>query len=594
MLFRSEDDAMNNVIKNNRMANGGKVKNDFQEYRNPFQTLQGITPRIPVNNPVGLQRPPDRYTNTPMQGIPQGQLPNQGAPQMLDKLTGIPSYATFAPEQLYRNLSTNQYAGVPTTLPKKGERVNIEELSTARNEKLRNKNLMDYITKSLMTSQTIHGDSKGNIEDTWRNYVQSPQGMERLEQATNPSMMNFADGGQLTQFNGGFTHNDQNLQNSFEGIPQGISPTGEVNTVEKGETRWQDFIFSDKLKLDKNTAVRLGFKKTDVGKTFADLSKKYSKESEDRPNDPITAKTLDIHMKNLMAANENAKQINEIGEVYKMAKGGKLNFNKYPGGGPVGTISEDNRNFTERWGDRLYQSYTENKPALFQDFPITDIFDPFLSYFTGNTPQQYDIEGNPISSGVAPTIGFKNMPYNKNINRTIPKQTYTKTGKAAFTEGIPRATHTKKPTPEFDFNYDPLKGGRKASPEVLKGRQAATRAKNLEKARAAKNEKAYQKLLDESGNAKSGVNIPKELEGTVDFGRTFKMPKISMPNISANIYSNIGRNVGQAGVVAGGIYGLSQIDRTQDVSNNVNTNNVYGTYQDNLQSQTVFTHNIQW
>jgi len=95
----------------------------------------------------------------------------------------------------------------------------------------------------------------------------------------------FGGGGELNEFNGGFTHDDQDIENVNEGIPQGITPEGDINTVEKDETRWQDFIFSNKLKVDKTLAQLHNLPKSDIGKTFAELSKKYTKELKDRPSD---------------------------------------------------------------------------------------------------------------------------------------------------------------------------------------------------------------------------------------------------------------------------------------------------------------------
>ena len=88
----------------------------------------------------------------------------------------------------------------------------------------------------------------------------------------------FADGGpmeaQLTEFSEGGRHEE----NPLGGIPQGTAPDGRVNLVEQGETKLnsENYIFSDSLKVDKATAEEFALPKNEVGKTFAEISKKLN------------------------------------------------------------------------------------------------------------------------------------------------------------------------------------------------------------------------------------------------------------------------------------------------------------------------------
>lgn len=50
----------------------------------------------------------------------------------------------------------------------------------------------------------------------------------------------------VTKFEGGGTHEE----NSLGGIPQGVNKNGQVNLVEEGETKWNDYIFSNSITLD--------------------------------------------------------------------------------------------------------------------------------------------------------------------------------------------------------------------------------------------------------------------------------------------------------------------------------------------------------
>jgi len=113
----------------------------------------------------------------------------------------------------------------------------------------------------------------------------------------------------LTRFNVGGTHE----QNPNGGVPQGVNPSnGEDNLVEQGETKYNNYIFSDRLKLENPKEYLLGGGLG--GKTFADVSKKLSKLADERPNDPITQlgqkKTLD----RLKQANDDAIQMKQFAD----------------------------------------------------------------------------------------------------------------------------------------------------------------------------------------------------------------------------------------------------------------------------------------
>jgi hypothetical protein len=120
----------------------------------------------------------------------------------------------------------------------------------------------------------------------------------------------FADGGQmeaqLTEFNAGGRHEE----NPLGGIPQGSAPDGKLNLVEQGETKLnsENYIFSDSLKVDKDTAAEFALPKADTGKTFADLSKKLNRPNSRRENDTIEQVAIKRDLDNLMNAQEAFKQ----------------------------------------------------------------------------------------------------------------------------------------------------------------------------------------------------------------------------------------------------------------------------------------------
>ena len=115
----------------------------------------------------------------------------------------------------------------------------------------------------------------------------------------------YANGGPLTEFNEGGTHEE----NPLGGIPQGVAPDGGMNLVEQGETKLDsaNYIFSDTLKVDKETAAGLGINNA-VGKTFAELSKKMNRPNSRRENDTIEENAKKKDLDSLMQAQEEFKQ----------------------------------------------------------------------------------------------------------------------------------------------------------------------------------------------------------------------------------------------------------------------------------------------
>lgn len=120
----------------------------------------------------------------------------------------------------------------------------------------------------------------------------------------------------LTLVGNGGTHE----QNPLEGVPMGVDAEGIPNLVEEGEVIFNDYVFSNRLKVPK--AVRKKYKLRGTKPlTFADAAIQMSKESEERPNDPISQAGLEDSMAKLMAVQE---QIREKKGERQFARGGHL------------------------------------------------------------------------------------------------------------------------------------------------------------------------------------------------------------------------------------------------------------------------------
>lgn len=114
----------------------------------------------------------------------------------------------------------------------------------------------------------------------------------------------------FNEFNEGGSH-ERNING---GVPQGIDSNGVPNLVEEGETKWDDYIFSKRLKIPK------GFSKAyDLGnvdkRSYADASKSLSKESKERPFDPISKRGRDAMLGRLQQAQEAQKYIDKADEA---------------------------------------------------------------------------------------------------------------------------------------------------------------------------------------------------------------------------------------------------------------------------------------
>jgi hypothetical protein len=126
----------------------------------------------------------------------------------------------------------------------------------------------------------------------------------------------FANGGQLTEFNEGGSHE----MNPLGGIPQGFAQDGKLNLVEQGETKLNaaDYIFSDQIKVSKEAATLFELPNSAVGKTYADLSKKLNRPDSRRENDTIEQVAIQRDLENLMQAQEQQKDMEKQDAIAEM------------------------------------------------------------------------------------------------------------------------------------------------------------------------------------------------------------------------------------------------------------------------------------
>ena len=151
----------------------------------------------------------------------------------------------------------------------------------------------------------------------------SPEVVKRANFARNATK--FALGGDMqtngSDFSNGLMHIDAGLsheENPYDGVQLGTDAQGKPNLVEEGETIFDDYVFSKRIKADAQTKKRFHVgKNADI--SYADLSKKLEKESAERPNDAISQAGLEKQMHDLADEQERQKsemQTKEAQEVF--------------------------------------------------------------------------------------------------------------------------------------------------------------------------------------------------------------------------------------------------------------------------------------
>lgn len=138
----------------------------------------------------------------------------------------------------------------------------------------------------------------------------SPAVRKRAVFAQNARNWN-AFGGWLNTHGGDFTNGvtfidegGSHEENPNQGIQIGVDSEGTPNLVEEGEVVYDDYVFSDRMEIPDD--IRKEYKLR--GNTFAKAAKSAQKESEERPNDPLSTRGLKAAMERVATAQEEVRQ----------------------------------------------------------------------------------------------------------------------------------------------------------------------------------------------------------------------------------------------------------------------------------------------
>jgi hypothetical protein len=143
----------------------------------------------------------------------------------------------------------------------------------------------------------------------------------------------YAQGGQLNttntnnmlnEFNEGGLHE----QNPLGGIPQGMGQNQQMNTVEEGETKKDDFIYSNRIRLTEDIVNQFSLPKTLANKTVAEATKIINNKFEGR-NSKIDNSTKKAMLDRIAEAQETIKQIEEAKQA-EIAQSMQANSQEVP------------------------------------------------------------------------------------------------------------------------------------------------------------------------------------------------------------------------------------------------------------------------
>ena len=161
----------------------------------------------------------------------------------------------------------------------------------------------------------------------------------------------------------------------------GVDNQGIPNLVEEGEVVFNDYVFSNRLKVP--DAVRNKYRlRGNKELTFADVAKQMQKESEERPNDPISKRGLLSSMSRLQQAQETVRQQTQEGQEGV----------QYAHGGRMGTLF-----------DSLGQ-YPNHSLIIDDDsVPEGTMFDPISNRYVFTGYQDSDASPLNFGSGITPS-----------------------------------------------------------------------------------------------------------------------------------------------------------------------------------------------
>lgn len=199
----------------------------------------------------------------------------------------------------------------------------------------------------------------------------------------------------LTRFNEGGTHE----QNPLGGIPQGQSAQGDMNTVEQGETKMGNFVYSDRISLDSARVKQFNLPGYAANKSVSAASKAIEDKFKDR-NDKYAAETKKALLDRLANAQESVKA-----EQVQTQQAMQTNSQQAPEDMMGGQIPEGMEEFVQPQESQPMAAYGgmqrkyENGGYIQGDANLDGVVDGL------DTPGKEGMTGSQITAGVVGGLG---------------------------------------------------------------------------------------------------------------------------------------------------------------------------------------------
>jgi len=284
-----------------------KIKKDYgQDYLNPLLKIQRErgNPSVNVGTDKGLpfhnRRNYNPFTNEV--NIPKG-LENSS-----DNLEDYLSEVAHAGQPLSKVVPRFLKNDIPGYIKAYTSKGNIDD--NIKKYVYNNPNTIENYTHSVVQPKLIKDvEDYSLLDNEILSSVNKKADGGYVNNELNPkynnylNMRQYAQGGDLTRFDEGGTHESSPLG----GVPQGVSPDGKQNTVEQGESKKGNFIYSNRIALDKGLVKQFNLPNYVAGKSVSDASKAIDDKFKDRA-DKYAQETKKTLLDRLSSAQEYLKE----------------------------------------------------------------------------------------------------------------------------------------------------------------------------------------------------------------------------------------------------------------------------------------------
>lgn len=213
--------------------------------------------------------------------------------QLLGDLVQAADYAQSNVENNAQNIIQDQESNLLSTMFGDGGPIHIKESKKGT-----------FTAAAKKHGKSVQGFASQVLANK-ENY--SPAMIKKAVFAKNSTKFKHQNGGFLEDFTNGLTFINEggsHETNPYEGIQVGTDQNGIPDLVEQGEVIYDNYVFSDRLKMPKSLRDKYKLKK---GSTYADGVKKVQKESQSRPNDIISRNGLNAALKDFIISQENQR-----------------------------------------------------------------------------------------------------------------------------------------------------------------------------------------------------------------------------------------------------------------------------------------------